>query len=194
MKIFFRCDVQQRRGFILLNSLVLLLILTILAVGLFKMVGEQHHVTAAMRDKQLAVTNALSAEQYAEWWVLQGSGAANTGVCTTTATTSTAMVCTNPLVAPVTLPWTALDSSGTAQNVGVTYVPPANLLNISTSGGANVVYASPGFYVQYAGPSADGQGILYQINAYGYGGAADSVGVVQDTYEVTSGVVNRGGL
>jgi type IV pilus assembly protein PilX len=44
------------------------------------------------------------------------------------------------------------------------------------------------------GVAADGAGEAYQIDAYGYGGSATTVAVVESTYEVQQGVVNRGGL
>ena len=185
---------RTEQGFVLLISMILLLLLAIIGVGMFRTVSQQHHLIANIRDKQVALSNAITAEQFAEWWILQGNGSANTGTCTRTATVSTAMACTNSLQNPSTPPWTALDTSSTSHVVGVTYTPPSNMQTTSTSGGSNTVYANPGFYVQNIGTSPDGQGALYQITAYGYGGSSTSVGVVQSTYEVTSGIINRGGL
>jgi type IV pilus assembly protein PilX len=51
--------------------------------------------------------------------------------------------------------------------------------------------ATPGFYIADVGPAADGQGEAYQVDAYGYGGAAGTVAVVESTYEVQQGVVCR---
>ncbi|NNM51012.1 MAG: hypothetical protein HKM02_02145 [Pseudomonadales bacterium] len=189
-----KIPIQQESGFVLLTSLIMMLLLAILAVSMFNIAAKQHHTVAAMRDKQQAMTNAMSAEQFAEWWVLQGNGSANTGLCTSVATVATSMVCTNALTTPAALPWTALDTTGKSQLVGTPYVPPTTMMTVNTAGGANNIYADPGFYVLNLGTSPDGQGILYQINAYGFGGLPDSVSVVQSTYEVTSGIINRGGL
>jgi len=54
--------------------------------------------------------------------------------------------------------------------------------------------ATPAFYISDVGVAADGAGEAYQIDAYGYGGAATTVAIVESTYEVQQGVVNRGGL
>ena len=46
----------------------------------------------------------------------------------------------------------------------------------------------PAFYIADLGPAADGTGEAYQIDAYGYGGSAGTVAVVESTYEIGSGV------
>ncbi len=93
---------------------------------------------------------------------------------------------------PATVPWVI---GGNA--VGVTYVPVGmNATGITAAGlsAANTYAASPTFYIGVVGPAADGQGIIYQIDAVGYGGTPNTVAVVESTYEVGSGVTNRGGL
>jgi len=49
-------------------------------------------------------------------------------------------------------------------------------------------YATPQFYVQYLGQTTNG--VIYQIDAQGYGGSPDTVAVVESTYIVQSGVKN----
>jgi Tfp pilus assembly protein PilX len=55
-------------------------------------------------------------------------------------------------------------------------------------------FATPGYYVADLGLAADGAGEAYQIDAYGYAGASTTVAIVESTYEIAQGVVNRGGL
>jgi Tfp pilus assembly protein PilX len=70
-------------------------------------------------------------------------------------------------------------------NVGVTYAPPN--MAFSTSGGLGTYYASPVFYISYLGVGTtpgNTPGLVYQIDAVGYGGGPNSVAVVESTYVV----------
>jgi Tfp pilus assembly protein PilX len=49
------------------------------------------------------------------------------------------------------------------------------------------------FYIADLGAAGDAQGEVYQIDAYAYGGSANTVAVVESVYEVAQGVVNRTG-
>ena len=55
-------------------------------------------------------------------------------------------------------------------------------------------FALPRFYIADLGPSADGQGEVFQVDATGYGGNQNSVAVVESTVAVKPGVVDRGAL
>jgi Tfp pilus assembly protein PilX len=50
------------------------------------------------------------------------------------------------------------------------------------------------FYIVDLGLAADAAGEVYQIDAFSSGATAGTVAVVESTYEVQQGVVNRGGL
>ncbi len=176
-------SLRREAGFVLLTSLILLAILVIVAGAMLRSVNLHHRITGVLRDKQVALTSAVAAERYAEWWLSQSPPPAI--VCTSVQTVLTASICNNALVNPSSLPWVALDSSGTAQGVGISYTPPTNVLSVSATGGANQVYAPPGFYVVPL--SVNNNTTVYQIDAYGYGGAQDSVAVVQSTVSVSSG-------
>jgi hypothetical protein len=79
--------------------------------------------------------------------------------------------------------------------VGVTYTPPGMLLVGQPAAPANPPYfATPAFWITDLGIAADAAGEAYQIDAYGYGSAANTVAIVESVYEVQQGVVNRGGL
>src|SRR5712675_1995916 len=115
---------SAQRGVALISSLLLLIIITILALSMFRSFGTQEKIAGNLREKDRALHAAASAQQYGEWWLIQGNNAA--------------------------------------------------------------------FYVTDLGLAGDGAGEAYQIDAYGYGSTAGTVAVVESTYEVSQGVVNRG--
>jgi type IV pilus assembly protein PilX len=79
-----------------------------------------------------------------------------------------------------TLPWMI---GGTP--VGITYTPPT--MNVVQTGGQGNYYATPAFYITYLGPTAN-QGSIFQIDAVGYAGSADTAAVVESTYQVITNV------
>ena len=89
-------------------------------------------------------------------------------------------ICTNPLTgfvpAVTTVPWPA----------GVDYTPAGMVVN--TAADVGTYYAPPRFYISLLGAAASGQGLVYQIDAYGYGGTTDAVAVVESTYLVSTAV------
>src|SRR5689334_8507163 len=64
-----------QRGMALVSSMLLLLIITVLAVGMYRSFGTQEKIAGNVREKQRALHAAESAEQYAEWWITQGNNA-----------------------------------------------------------------------------------------------------------------------
>ncbi len=183
-----------QRGIALVTSLLLLIIITILALSMFRGFGIQEKIAGNLREKDRAVHAAESAQQYGEWWLLQGNNSAVGAIAcaapTLNANLGQGQICNqSPAAAGITVtqvPWL----------LGVTYQP----LNMSVTAGVNgpngdpPYFATPGFYIADLGLAADAAGEAYQIDAYGFGGAASTVAVVESTYEVQQGVVNRGGL
>jgi type IV pilus assembly protein PilX len=185
----------------LISSLLLLMIITILALSMFRGFGTQEKIAGNLREKDRAFHAATSAQQYAEWWLAQGNNAAigtvacaapllsaNLGqgqICNQTLPNATGLAA-GALIVQVPLPWA----------LGVTYLPPNMSVtpNVNGPNGDPPYAATPAFYIADVGVAADGAGEAYQIDAYGYGGAATTVAVVESTYEVQQGVVNRGGL
>ena len=191
----------RQRGIALITSLLLLLIITILGISMFRGLGSQEKIAGNLREKDRALHAAESAQQYAEWWLLQGNNASSGSVTCVpgqNANLGQGQICNQTLTAAaglaaghtagdVALPW----------NLAVTYTPP----NMSTyaagqsgTSGDPPYFASPGFYIADLGRAADNAGEVYQIDAYGYGGASTTVAIVESTYEISQGVVNRGGL
>lgn len=183
-----RSTVQRpARGFVLIASLLIMVVLTIIVVTMFRGFGLQERIAGNVREKQRAFQAAQSAVNFAEWWLIQGNNAALTGNCTKLLTAPTqAVVCNAPLAKYTDVPW---KSGGT--DVGVAYTPPNMTV---ASSGVDTFYAAPRFYIVALGASPDGQSQLYQISGMGYGGNANALSVVQTTFAVTSGVKNLGGL
>jgi type IV pilus assembly protein PilX len=192
----------HQQGLVLVSSLLLLLVVTILALAMFRSMGLQEKIAGNVREKQRALHAAVVAQQYAEWWLSSSNNSGQSPViCNATANANLGptqvLICTNSIAAPATLPWT---SSGAT--VGITYYPsnalsPLTSMNFAAASNgslANAYYLTPSFYIQYLGPSADGGGTVYKIDAVGYGGNALSVAVVESTYEIGSAVTPRNGL
>ena len=179
-----------QRGMVLITSLLLLLILTMLAVSMFRSYGVQERIAGNTRDKQRARSAAISAQQYAETWLSTTTDSlAPTNCAGVVPSTATISVCNNsPPPNFNTVPWT----------IGVTYT---QFTSNSINGVSNVVrssnatgdtatqaasyYAAPMFYIAYLG-AANGipGGVVYQIDAVGYGGTINTVAVVESTYVI----------
>jgi type IV pilus assembly protein PilX len=179
---------RRQRGIVLVTGMLFLVIITLLALTLFRGSGLLERIASSTRDKQRSFENAQSALQYGEWWLGLGNGGIGTP-CSTLVSGSTVAnvhVCTNALTSAAALPWSA----------GFTYAPPN--YNVSTTGGQTAsgdvnYYALPGFYIEYLGLSANLKSQLYRVTAYGYGGIAETGTVVRSTYQMTPKVVNLGG-
>jgi type IV pilus assembly protein PilX len=179
---------------VLISSLLLLLVVTILAVAIFRNFGMEEKIAGNQREKERALHAAESAQQYAEWWLSSGQGTAPI-LCSILVPATQGQVCSNtlPSIVPngnvANIPWQI-----NGANVGVTYAPPNMIL--TQAGGVNTYFQTPVFYISYLGLTADSKGtnykLLYQVDAASYGGSANAVAVVESTYYVTSGVCNLG--
>jgi type IV pilus assembly protein PilX len=188
---------SEQRGIVLVSSLLLLLVVTIIALSMFRSFGIQEKIAGNMREKQRALQAAVSAQQYAEWWLSNNGSATASTPCTAllSANLSEGQICSNqlPVITSVTsVPW------GGGTPVGVTYVPPGMQISSPTNSLLNTILnptyaAAPTFYISDMGPSADASipGEIFQIDAVGYGGNSNTVAVVESTYAVYSSSANR---
>jgi type IV pilus assembly protein PilX len=191
----------------LVTSLILLVIITLLALSMFRSFGTQEKVAGNLREKERALHAAENAAEYAEWWLLQGNNSAAGAVpcgagVITPASATVGQICNLTLqqlgVNPQQVPWTV--AAGTLQQYS--YTPTGMVLMtagyVPAAGNPNPPYfAAPAFFITLLGngnKAADNQGYAYQIDAYGYGSAAGTVAVVESTYEITQLLNNRGGL
>src|ERR1700722_8007583 len=183
-----------QRGMVLVSSLLLLVVVTILAIGLFRSFGLDEKIAGNTREKQRALQAAISAEQYAEWWLSIGNSV-NLSACSGQATVvagAAVPVCTNTLPLAVggaaniaVLPWKV---SGVTTQVG--YSPPNMNFQTGNSITAGTYYQAPVFYISYLGVAQatnGSQGALFQIDAAGYGGSPSTAAVVESTYLLQTG-------
>lgn len=187
---------RRERGIVLVTSLLLLVLITLLAVSMFRGFGTEERIAGNLREKQRALNSAETAMQYAEWWLTSADNVNAVGTCAAPLLNSNknqGMVCQNALhtqLADVTtVPW--LDPASGAE-FGVSYKAPAMV--VSNSPAANTLYSAPRFYVSLLGPSATGHGSIYQIDAWGYGATQNAVAVVESTYLVDPGIKDLGAL
>jgi type IV pilus assembly protein PilX len=178
----------MQRGMVLISSLLLLMIVTIFAISMFRGFGIEERIAGNTRDKERARGAALTALQYAEWWITQ-SNWANAGNCAPAllnANINQGLICLkgtglSNMVASVTaVPWT-----NGAQEVGTVYTPP----NMNTTNAANpdYYYRAPRFYISFISTynHVISCGNLYQIDAWGNGTSPNTVAVVESTFETT---------
>jgi type IV pilus assembly protein PilX len=170
---------SRQRGMVLVTALLLLVVVTLLAVGMFRSFGLDEKIAGNVREKQRALSAAETAEQFAEYWL--SSGHSSTGIACAAGAfpDSTApQICTfaTMLSTPTTLPWP----------IGVNYVSPSTALtmNIQTSPVPGSYYAKPAFSIAYLGTTSTST--LFQIDAVGYGGGPDTAAVVEATYAISS--------
>jgi len=199
---------SNQLGVVLITSLLLLLVVTIMALSMFRSFGIQEKIAGNVREKQRATQAAASTLQYAEWWLgsqsnapvaVSAYAAASADVACVglvSANAGQGQICNNTLasngISAASVPWTAAGGP-----IGVSYTPPG----MSVTGTActanclstDVYYGVPRFYIADMG-SYGRSGELYQVDAYSYGLSADTIAVVESTVAVSCLVCNPGAL
>ncbi|HUX73966.1 MAG TPA: PilX N-terminal domain-containing pilus assembly protein [Steroidobacteraceae bacterium] len=173
---------DQQRGMVLITTLLLLIVVTILALGMFHSFGLDEKIAGNLRDKQLALHAAESAQQYAEFWLSNGNVGSSV-TCNSMVSYTVGQVCSNPLTNVTAVPWL-----GGAVPVGVSYTPPTLGVTDTTT-----MSQQPVYYIANLGSPPSGNGTIYQIDAVGYGGSANTTAIVESTYLVQSSVRDLGG-
>jgi type IV pilus assembly protein PilX len=188
---------SYQRGVVLVSSLLLLLVVTIMALSMFRSFGMQEKIAGNMREKQRALQAAESAQVYAEQWLItSGNSTSAPVVCSSqlNANIGQGQICSNKLPTVVlnvaSVPWQISNV-----NVGVTYLPPGMNVGAASVSNTNSYSGAPSFYISDAGVSADPNvpGEVFQIDAVGYGGNGNTAAVVESTYAVYASSSNRGG-
>lgn len=205
---------RAQRGVALISAMLLLIIITILALSMFRSFPIQEKIAGNVREKERAFHAANSALQFGEYWLINnvatGDIACGTQTSLLNGNLNEGQICANPLytVPPLpaglvtdvaaAVPWTV---GGTL--IGTQYTPNGMTTQYTTAlatalvGGGTVTandtayYTAPVFYIADLGAAGDSQGEAYQIDAYAYGGSTSTVAVVESVYEVAQGVVNR---
>jgi type IV pilus assembly protein PilX len=185
-----------QKGMVLVSSLLLLIVVTLIAISMYRSFGIQEKIAGNMREKQRALQAAVSAQTFAENWLEINSGGTASAPCTAAlnANIGQGQICSNaltgvptPVVADVTsVPWpyqvTYTPLSTTALSMAI-----STTTSVSAASVANpTYYAPPAFYISDMGASVDPSypGEIYQIDAYGYGGNQNTVAEVESTYVV----------
>ena len=176
-----------QRGFILITGMLFLVVMTLVALAMFRSTGLMDRISANARDKQRAFESAQSALQYAEWWLSNNSPKAAATPCNgmiSADLVTNIHVCSNALQ-PDYL------TAATWSN-GFTYTPPNLTAPTGTFAGGTVTstdptsdvnyYHLPGFYLEYLGTSASKGGYVYRVTAYGFGGDTNTLSIVRSTY------------
>ena len=193
-----------QRGIVLVSSLLLLLVVTIVALSMFRSFGIQEKIAGNMREKQRALQAAVTAQQFAEVWLSGNAGSTPSAPCTTLMNGNNpnqGQICSNQLsnlsIFPngvTAVPWMFNNTP-----VGVTFTPPGMSIGSTTTTAntfLNPSYVSaPTFYISDLGASPNGStpGEIYQIDAVGYGANSNTVAVVESTYVVSTSSHNIGG-
>jgi type IV pilus assembly protein PilX len=207
-----RCPMlKNQRGVALVTSLLLLLIVTIIALSMFRSFAVQEHVAGNLREKERALHAATSAQQYGEWWLLQGNNAAigpvacQPGTINANANANAGQICLLTLPAWQGGGLTSITQIAIPWPIQVAYAPPGMCVTpcVPTPGGDPGYAISPAFYITDLGRAGDNLGEAYQVDAYGSGStaltsggntvASATVAIVESTYEVQQGVNNLGG-
>jgi len=190
---------RRDRGMVLITSLLLLLVVTILALAMFRGVGLENRIAGNVMDKQRALQAATSSEAYAEQWLFNNvSTAVPTTCAASTFTAATApTICSNTLAAAtgasaLVVPW------GGASPVGYLYNPittgTTTLFPVSTAGGVDNYYQAPSVYVADLGADATyANATDYQVDAWSYGGSTGTVAVVESIYQIRYIAAGGGG-
>jgi type IV pilus assembly protein PilX len=161
---------------VLITALLMLVVVTILAIALFRSFGLNEKIAGNMREKARAIQAAETAEEYAESWIAGGFATSPIACAAGSVDYSVGQVCTSAtgLANPASLPWPTY----------IKYDPPTM---------PTALAQVPVFYVTYLGPPASGTGAVYQIDAAGYGDSPNATAVVESTYLVQPGVQCPGG-
>jgi type IV pilus assembly protein PilX len=196
---------SSQRGVVLISSLLLLLVVTIMALSMFRSFGMQEKIAGNIREKQRALQAANSVQQYAEWWlanqssavfdVAQNNPAAADVPCTTAslnANTGVGQICSNPLLTVAGIANAALWPNAAATVAGITYTPPG--MNVAPPAQPNFYAYTPRFYIYDMGLLAAGGGEAYKIDAFSYGLSNSTVAVVESTVAITCQTCGIGGL
>jgi type IV pilus assembly protein PilX len=189
---------RRQRGVILITAMLLLIVVTIMALSMFRGYGAQERLAGNTRDKQRALAAAISAQQYAEFQLASGA-APLPGACPAGILPNGMQVCLPP-AAPLPLP----NFAAVPWLTGVTYSAFAsttinNVKNAISATGtrdtatltASYVQA-PQFNVIDLGPNkGTPAGEVYQVDAVGYGGTSNTVAVVESTFVIGANTPNN---
>ena len=166
---------QRQRGMVLVTALLMLVVVTLLAVSMFRSFGLDEKIAGNVREKQRALSAAETAEEYAEWWLANGLAAAPVA-CSVPVSSTVGQVCTAASTATIdftSLPWAA--------RVNYAYAP--NAATTMPTSGPSFYSQRPAYSITFLGSTPTSN--MYQIDAVGYSGSTDTAAVVEATYALS---------
>jgi len=181
---------KPQRGVALIASLIIMLLMTIVALSVFRSNNLMERIAGNTREKQRALQSAQAALLHGEYWLTTASAASLTPIA---ASACSGAAVTTLQVCPSTNLATAANISGLAL---FKYTPPGMTVGSSSTAGGMVSTAAlsdikysqqPGIYIAYLGTLSGTTSPIYQVTAIGYGGNGGNngtVAVVQSTYKV----------
>jgi type IV pilus assembly protein PilX len=173
---------RRERGMALITGLLLLLVVTIIALSMFRSFGMQEKIAGNTREKDRALNAAISAQQFAENWLKSGAAPTTGGVCNGPVSSNVGQVCTNtPDNGFAAAPWTI---GGTG--VYVRFDNFAGTTISASNPSVGTYYQQPQYWVTWLA-GVPGGNTYYQIDAAGWAGTPNSVAVVESTYELFPG-------
>ena len=182
---------SSQAGFVLITTMLLLVVVTILALAMFRGVGLEERIAGNTMEKQRALQAAVSAQQYAEQWLAANVSSSPPVDCSGTASSSSAAptICTdilsNMVTNVATVPWVIGGSNSGYSYDPVNATTSASYFPVNTSGGLDTYYAAPVFYISQLGVDATlSNAVDYRIDAWSYAGAQSTVAVVESTYQI----------
>ena len=185
---------STQRGVVLVTSLLLLLVVTVMALSMFRSFGMQERIAGNVREKQRALQAAESAQGFAESWLQNNSAGTASVPCAgpLNANIGQIQICSNtlPLSVPnqdvTVVPWAVGQTSYTPPSMVINTSPTVNAASVDSATYYGTYNAPPAFYISDMGVSTDPSypGEIYQIDAVGYGGNANTVAEVESTYVV----------
>lgn len=191
-----RRPAPRDRGMVLITSLLLLLVVTILALAMFRGVGLEGRIAGNIMDKQRALQAAISTEDYAEQWLVSDSSTSISPITGSSCTGSTFSGATAPTICSNLLA-TSTDAASASvvpwkmggSPLGYPYDPTttgaATLFPISTTGGVGNYYGEPTAYIAFLGNDGTNTNAYdYQVDAWSYGGSSATVAVVESVYQI----------
>jgi type IV pilus assembly protein PilX len=178
----------HQRGVVLITAMLLLIVVTIMALSMFRSYGIQERIAGNTRDKQRALNAAISAQQYAEFQLASGN-APLPAACPAGFLPNGMQVCTPPAPMPnfATLPWRSgvtysVFTSNSINNVSNTL--SATGTKDTATNSASYVQAPIFNVIDLGANSGTPPGEVYQVDAVGFGGTTNTVAVVESTFVI----------
>ena len=177
----------RTRGIVLVSTLLLLIVMTIIALAMYRNIDVQEMIAGNVREKQRAFQAATDAEQFAEYWLsINDNALTASATCggVSSANASQVQICSNLLSTVVDGGVTSVPWQIGGAPVGFSYNPGNNDIT-AAAGGQNTYFGIPNFYISVLSNSSQSyNGPVLQVDAWSYGGNNTAVAEVESTWQV----------